>query len=120
MWKNSSAVIKWFKNIKNKQKCSFIIFDIQDFYLSILLPLFKRAIVFGKEIYNLSNDEISIIMQSKKTLLFKDSEPWVKKDDEDDFNVPMGCYNVAEMYKLVGTYLLNQSKVVIAKENMGL
>ena len=59
-------------------------------------------------------------MQSKKTLLFKDSEPWVKKDDEDDFNVPMGCYNVAEVYKLVGTYLLNQSKVVIAKENMGL
>ena len=45
-------------------------------------------------------------MQSKKTLLFKDSEPWVKKDDEDDFNVPMGCYYVAEVYKLVGTYLI--------------
>ena len=47
-------------------------------------------------------------MQSRKTLLFSDGEPWVKKDDEDDFDVPVGCYNGAEVCKLVGTYLLNQ------------
>ena len=34
--------------------------------------------VTGKEIYNLSNDQISIIMQPMKTLLFSDGEPWVK------------------------------------------
>ena len=54
-WKNSSAVIKWFRNIENK-------FDIQDFYPSISLSLFNKTIEFGKEIYNLSNDEIPIIM----------------------------------------------------------
>ena len=43
-WKNSSAVIKWFRNIENKSNCSFIIFDIQDFYPSISLSLFNRAI----------------------------------------------------------------------------
>ena len=59
-------------------------------------------------------------MQSRKTLLFSDGEPWVKKDDEDDFGVPLGCYDGAEVCELVGTYLLNQLKVVIAKENMGL
>ena len=32
----------------------------------------------------------------------------------------MGCYNGAELCELVGTYLLNQLKVVVAKENMGL
>ena len=32
----------------------------------------------------------------------------------------MGCYNRAEVWELVGTYLLNQLKVVIAKGNMGL
>ena len=67
-------------------------------------------------------------MQSKKTLLWDDGEPWVKKDDEDDFNVPMGFYDGAEVSKLVVTYLLNQLKVFIAKKtkkkktkkNMGL
>ena len=43
-WKNSSAVIKWFRNIENKPNCSFIIFENQDFYPSISLSLFNRAI----------------------------------------------------------------------------
>ena len=62
-WKNYSAVTKWFRNIENKPNCSFIIFDIQDFYPSISLSLFNKVIEFGKGIYNLSNDEISIVMQ---------------------------------------------------------
>ena len=59
-------------------------------------------------------------MQSRKTLLFSYGEPWVKKDDKDDFDVPMGCHNRAEVCELVGIYLPNQLKVAIAKENMGL
>ena len=55
-------------------------------------------------------------MQSMKTLPWNDGEPWVKKDDEDDFNVPMGFYDGAEVSKLVVTYLLNQLKVFIAKK----
>ena len=40
-WKNSSAVMKWFRNIEKKPtNCSSIIFDIQDFYPSISLSLF--------------------------------------------------------------------------------
>ena len=84
------------------------------------MSLFKRAIEFGKEIYNLSNDENSIIMQSRKTFIFSYGEPRVKQDNENDFEVPIGCYDGAEVYELVDTYLLNQLKVVIAKVNMGL
>ena len=58
-------------------------------------------------------------MQSRNTLLFSDGEPWVKKDDK-NFDAPMSCYDRAEMCELVGTYLLNQLKVIIAKESMGL
>ena len=36
-WKNSNAVIEWFKNIQNKSKCSCIVFDIENFYPSISL-----------------------------------------------------------------------------------
>ena len=43
----------------------------------------------------------------------RDGEPWVKKDDEDDFDVPMVSYDGAEVCELVGTYSLNQMKVVI-------
>ena len=35
-------------------------------------------------------------MQSRKRLLFSDSKPWFKKVCKDDFNVPMGCCDVAE------------------------
>ena len=34
-WKSSKAVIDWFNGIPDKSKCSFSIFDIQEFYLSI-------------------------------------------------------------------------------------
>ena len=43
-WTNSSAVIKRFRNTENKPNCSFITFNIQDFYPSILLSSFNRAI----------------------------------------------------------------------------
>ena len=62
-WENYSAVTKWFRNIENKPNSSFIIFDIQNFNPSISLSSFNRATEFGKGIYNLSNDEISIVMQ---------------------------------------------------------
>ena len=31
-WKNSQAVVEWFKNIRNKNNASFIVFDIKSFY----------------------------------------------------------------------------------------
>ena len=58
-------------------------------------------------------------MQSKKTL-FSDGEPWVKKDDEDDFDIPISCYDGTVVCELVGTFLLNQLKVLTPKENIRL
>ena len=52
-------------------------------------------------------------MHSRKTLLFSDGELLVKNDDQDDFDV-------TDMWELVGTYLLNQLKVFMANENIGL
>ena len=34
-WKNYSAVMKWFRNIENKNNSSFIVFAIGHFYTSI-------------------------------------------------------------------------------------
>ena len=39
-WKNTSSVIEWHCNIKRKDQCSFVVFDIESFYLSISTKLF--------------------------------------------------------------------------------
>ena len=42
------------------------------------------------------------------------------KNWEENFNVPMGCYDGAEVCELVGTYILNKLKNVTNKDNIGL
>ena len=52
---------------------------MENFYPSISIELFTEAINYAKTITNIDNDQLSIIMQSRKTLLFYNDEPWVKK-----------------------------------------
>ena len=59
-------------------------------------------------------------MQARNTLLFQNTEPWVKKSATKDFDVPMGCYDGAEVCELVGSYMLNQLKHDVNKESIGL
>ena len=118
-WKNSCEVIEWFKNIRNKSNASFFVFDIESFYPSISLKLLGNAINFSKSICNISEQDMLIIMQARRTL-FNDGEPWVKKTDNEEFDVPMGCFDGAEICELVGIFNLNLLKSTIRKENVGL
>ena len=59
-------------------------------------------------------------MQSRRTLLFNNKEPWPKKSGNEEFDVPMGCFDGAEVCELVGVYILHLLKTVIRKENVGL
>ena len=34
-WRNAGTVIDWFKSIRNKHLCKFVVFDIREFYPSI-------------------------------------------------------------------------------------
>ena len=61
-WKNSQAVVEWFKNIRNKNNASFIVFNIESFYPSISPELFHKAINFVKTICDIPDKDISIIM----------------------------------------------------------
>ena len=47
-------------------------------------------------------------MHCRKTFLFNNGEPWIKKGDKGNFDVPMGSFDGAEVCELVGLYLLNQ------------
>ena len=47
-WKNLNDVISWFKNIKNKQNCKFLLFDIKDFYPTITKELLSKCLSFAE------------------------------------------------------------------------
>ena len=119
-WKNSHSVIEWFKNIHNKRNASFFVFDIKSFYLLISLNLLEDAINFAKTVCNISGQDIAIIIQARRTLLFNNGEPWVKKVGNEEFDISVGCFDGAEICELVGIYNLYQLKNVIRKENAGL
>ena len=118
--KNTSSVIDWFKSLKETSKCSFVIFDIENFYPSITPELFSNAITFAKQLVDIKDQEMDIIMQSRHTQLFYDKQPWVKKIGDQDFDVPMGCFDGAEVCQLVGTYLLDKLSKLVNGNDVGL
>ena len=80
----------------------------------------NRAIEFTKTIVDIPNEDLSIIMQSTKTLLFSEKVPWVKKERDKDFDVPMGCYDGAEVCEIAGSYMLNLLSNILGKVLVGL
>ena len=51
----------------------------------------------------ISDEDINLIMQARKTL-FNEGIPWVKKEGNEDFDVTMGCFNEAKVCELAQTY----------------
>ena len=119
-WKNITTVIDWFKNVTNKKQCSFIQFDLENFYPSLSLNLFNEAIQYATTIMEISDSDKAIIKHSRKTLLFHNNLPWEKKSGDPDFEVPMGCYDGAEICELVGIFILNKISNIIDKNSIGL
>ena len=98
---------------------SFVNFDFKKFYPSISENLLSDAISYAKSLIDISEKEYSIIMHLRKILLFRNSEPWAKKDGNLDYDVPMGSYDGAEICKLVGSLFLNQLGPEIGKNDIG-
>ena len=73
-----------------------------------------------KSLCKITHEEISIIMQARKTLLFNNNKPWIKKSGNKDFDVPMGCFDRAEVSEIVGTYILSKISNEINKKQVGL
>ena len=115
-WKNTQEVIDWFKGIDNKQRYKFIMFDIKDFYPSISKELLTDALTFAETI---DDQDKKIIYHSRKSLLFKQEQTWMKKGS-DLFDVSMGAYDGAEVCELIGIFLLNLFGRQYDPKNIGL
>ena len=58
-------------------------------------------------------------MHARKSLLYKDGEPWIKKNTG-LFDVTMGAYDGAEVCELVGMFILSQLSNYCSKAFIGL
>ena len=59
-------------------------------------------------------------MHSRKIILFWQDSAWVEKEHNEDFDIPTGCYDGAEICELVGIYLRNKLCKLMNKKDFGL
>ena len=116
-WKNSASVIEWFRNIEDKKNCTFIKFDIREFYPSISETIFDKALLFPKQHHDISNHDTRLRKHFHKSLLFRNNEAWKKKQTESCFDVAMQSFDGAEVCELVGIYILCFLAKLVNKED---
>ena len=114
-WKNTEDVINWFKSIKDKQHCKFVIFDIKDFYPSIKESLLKQSLDFAEKHIKVTSED----KHARKSLLFNKQQIWIKSVSG-LFDMMMGAYDFAEVCELVGIFILYQLSHRYKKNNIGL
>ena len=68
-------MIDWFKRLENKKNLSFIVFDVVNYYASITIELLEKAINCAKQFIDIIDQEIEIILETKKSFL------WTQKGD---------------------------------------
>lgn len=118
MWRNSADVIQWFQDIEEKNDCTFICFDIAEFYPSISKRLLNDALEFAQQYVEISDEETEVINHARKSLLFNGGRPWMKKDGL--FDVTMGSFDGAEICELVGLFALAKLPAQFRNGNTGL
>ena len=76
-------------------------FDVKDFYPPTKEKLLWEAIRLAKRYIFITNKNIEAIFHAKKSLLYYNDEPWVKKR-ESNFDVTVGVYDRVEVCELIG------------------
>ena len=104
-WKNTTSGIEWFKRIEQKHLYKLIMSDIKDFYPSIQKELTKIKIWFAREYIDITCKDTEIIYHARKSLLFDEKDTWLKKHSG-LFDVTIGANDGAEVYELVGIYMI--------------
>ena len=105
-WRNSDDTISWFVNIPNKNRHTFLQFDIVEFYPSISEKLLDDAINWAKQFTTVSEQDTHIIKHARKSLLFTNGKTWTKQNSINSFDVTMGSYDGWEICELVGLFFL--------------
>ena len=79
-WRNTIEAISWFQSFKNKERKTFLIFDIVDFYTSISEQLLDKSIawakkkLFGKNVGLYRDDGLTVLNTESGRLYDKTSK----------------------------------------------
>ena len=81
--------------------------------------MLHEAIQFIKEYALITRKDVEVIFHAGKSVLYNDGKPWVKKEG-DSFRVITGAYDGAEVYELIGIYMLYLIGKKYSSKNIGL
>ena len=118
-WKNTGSVINWFKKIESKSSHKCLMFGIKDFYPSIKEVLLIEALEFTKQHVTIKSKDRETIFHTRKSLLYKEGEPWIKKRTN-NFDVTMGSYDGADVGELISIFMLSLIGNKYNPNNIGL
>ena len=105
-WRRTQETRDWFINLKQKHTMTFIKFDVEAMYPSISEELLAKALQWATTLVDVTAEQVEVINATKKALLYSEGQPWTKKGEE-NFDVPMGSFDGAEVCELVGLHLLH-------------
>ena len=88
-WKNTATIVNWFKRISNKEQCKFVQMDIKGFYPSISQTTVDNALLFAQNHIQIA-DDLRLIKDCRKCLLFSNGEAWKKKLSDSSFKITWG------------------------------
>ena len=110
------------KSVLNKQLwwCVFVIYKIELILMSTLSYHFIAFIQYTKTLVSINYEEINTIMYSRKSLLFDNTDIWIKKNGDTDFDVTMGSFDCADLCELVRLYILHILGEKYGKHRIGL
>eukprot|EP00117_Sycon_ciliatum_P005477 scpid89633/ scgid9413/ len=120
LWKNTAAVIEWFRGIDRKHECTFRCFDVVEFYPSISEQLLEEALDLASRHTTVTDQERRVIRHARESLLFHDGKEWAKNRGDGLFDVTMGSYDGAEVCELVGVLVLDKLAEIIDRSGIGL
>ena len=89
-------------------------------YWKFLPVYFNKTVWRRKLYYDFTSDELEMIMHSRKTLLFWQDSTCVKKEGDENFDIPTAGYDGAEKCELIGIYIQNKLSKLMKKKDFGL
>ena len=89
--KYTPNVVKWFEGIPDKSVSSLVNFDVKNFYPSISMKLFTDSIKYARNLIEITDKDLLIIMQARKTLLLQAQNHGLKNQEPNILTSPWGA-----------------------------
>ena len=102
-WRNTDETIAWFRNIRDKNRHTFLSFDIVDFYPSISEELLDNALSWATKFTTIPDELVKTIKHARRSLLFNNGKAWTKRNTRNNFDVTMGSFDTKIFFMFTTT-----------------